>query len=112
MPEFDPPAIEAALGDAFIDGDLTGEPLPASIIEMAAKGELTITEKKGFLGGKDYELNLKQTPNLPERPVATTLASLLFAGRDNFTLGLLKRDTGLARAVTTKPAEKTEIKIE
>lgn len=105
VPEFDPPTLEPALADAFIDGDLTGEPLPASIIDMASKGELTIAEKKGFLDIKDYEITLAQAPNIPERPVATTLAALLFAGREKFTLGLLKRDPALARTITTKPAE-------
>lgn len=103
VPEFSAPNLEPALADAFFDGDIKGEPIPAALIDMAARGELTITEEKGFLGHRNFIFELKNMPVDPNRPLVMYLSHLLFSLTDKQSIDDICKNRGLSMQLISQP---------
>ncbi len=106
IPLYEPPTLEPGLADAFREGELYGQPIPATLIDMAHRGELTIEEKKGLFWHKNYLLHLKKRPAASGRPLAEVITSVLFDqnGKEQ-SLDDLHKDTIRAAQLQRLPSE-------
>jgi uncharacterized membrane protein YgcG len=89
--EFGPPQnLKPAQLGLILDERADPKDVTASIVDLAVRGYLTITDIPGFLGSHDWQLTQKQADKSALLPYEHTLLDGLFAGRNTVKISELK----------------------
>ena len=89
--EFGPPQnMKPAQLGLILDEHADPKDVTASIVDLAVRGYLTITDQPGFLGSHDWLLTKKQADENALLPYEHTLLNGLFEGRDEVKVSELK----------------------
>ena len=89
--EFGPPQnMKPAQLGLILDERADPKDVTASIVDLAVRGYLTITDIPGFLGSHDWQLTQKQADESALLPYEHTLLNGLFSGRDTVKISELK----------------------
>jgi hypothetical protein len=89
--EFGPPQnMKPAQLGLILDEHADPKDVTASIVDLAVRGYLTITDQPGFLGSHDWLLTKKQADENALLPYEHTLLNGLFAGRNEVKVSELK----------------------
>jgi uncharacterized membrane protein YgcG len=91
--EFEPPlGMRAAEIGVLLDETADTKDVTATIVDLAVRGYLTITEvpQRGVLGSADWLLTLKKTDPTGLAPFEWTIIGGIFAGREQVNLSALK----------------------
>ena len=89
--EFGPPQhMKPAQLGLILDEQADPKDVTASIVDLAVRGYLTITDQPGFLGSHDWLLTRKQADENALLPYERTLLNGLFEGRSEVKVSELK----------------------
>src|SRR3989338_751955 len=109
VPEYEPPqSLPPAIAEVLVKESVSKKTWPATLIDLAVRGYLTIEEDKPtFLGwfGKNYIVKKKKENDVNLKPFEMEYLDIIFENGDNFSTKELKATPSMGRALYKRMKE-------